>query len=315
MKKRFLLHERNEIACWFQVEKFRADGSITYLSPWFKNTILDVGLDALVNYPLSTSEAGAGGILQYANVGTDSTAPSTSQTGLLSFLASTRTDYGDVTTGYQTSGPVFKWIQKIYEFSVGSCTGNLTEVGLSRDSNSNYFNRQLFRDSNGDPTTITVLSDEGLRVTARVYLYSDINLDETVAGSFLLNSETTINTTREITNNFWTNAGIYGIIALNKTPSIRITTSGTAFDGGTGGSVTPQSYVSGSFYRDYEAYWAAGNFVGDIASVLFYCYHADHDAGGYQAPLTAFRLDPVISLADTQEFYITLRREWGRYAA
>lgn len=315
----FTFQEKSFVTCTFQAQKFRSDGTITYQGPVFSNLVLDVGLDELASRPYSVSDAGAGGVMSYVNVGDDNTDPSTSQSGLQSFVASTKERYGDESTGYDLSDPVHKWLEQTFEFEIGSCTGNLTEVGLSGKSNDDYFNRQLFRDDNGDPTTITVKDDEGLRITARGYLYGDIQPGDTENSSFTLTTDEgdeTIDVTREVTDEFWKEVTEYGMVAFNAPPPIRISEDDSGFTGGSEpDSISQKSYSSGDYYRDYEAKWKAGDFTGDIKSIRFPCNYAQSDAGGYSAGLSAFRLDPVIPIKDTEEFTVTLRRSWARYAS
>lgn len=314
----FTLQEKNYVACTFQAQKFRSDGTITYQGPVFSNLILNVGLDLLASAPLGFSGI-SDSSCRYVNVGEDNTDPATNQSGLLSHAASTDNTHGDVSTGYNTD-PCYKWVERTFEFSIGSCTGNLTEVGLSKVSNDDYFNRQLFRDNNGDPTTITVLEDEGLRITVRLYFYSDIQPGDTVSSSFTLSTDDgdeTIDVTREMTSDTdWLtefaagdqNIGYLGTHDADKSPYL--SEESDQFSGGTlPSSLSLLTYSSGDYYRDVEATWNAGKFIGDIASVHFLFFLTGSSARRF----TAFRLNPVISVEDTEEFTMTIRRAWARY--
>jgi hypothetical protein len=70
-------------------------------------------------------------------------------------------------------------------FRSGVAAGNISEVGLGWD-NSNLWNRALIKDANGDPTTITVLSDEYLDVVSEVRDYPA----QSITGSFNLLDKT-----------------------------------------------------------------------------------------------------------------------------
>lgn len=316
--------DRCLVGCKFQVQKFKGDGRITYNGPWFNNLVLDVGLDALASRVLGHASTCIG---RYVNVGTSSAIPSEEQSGLQSHLASTNETYGSTLEGYSTGDPIHRWSQKTHEFAIGTCTGNLTEVGLSYAPNSTYFNRQLFRDELGDPTTISVLEDEGLRVTSKLFVYGDLQPGETVEDSFTLETDdddssggSTITTTREMTSDAstssWLRSNDYvgelmapGYQDNRYSPAISADTE--TFEGTTCSSVTALAYTPGNFYRDFEAVWNAGRFVGNIATVSFF-YYPSRDTY-YGKPFTAFRLDPVIPLAETEQITITLRRAWGRY--
>jgi len=299
--------DKGFVACTFQAQKFRNDGTVTYQGPVFSNLILDVGLDLLATGPYGFT------ILQdFLNVGTDSTAPAIDQTGLLAYLASSDSVYSSI-SGYNTN-PAYRWRQATIEFAVGSCTGNLTELGLSHSPNTDYFNRQLFKDEAGAPTTITVLSDEGLRVTVTLYFYSNLAPGGSEIGSFLLNGTDTIDVTRELTTNTnWLSQWFYSnIVALTEmgTGMVRLSDSATGFSGTTASSVTPLSYTAGNFYQDWEAIWNAGRFVGDAASLMM---DIDNKASEYE--FSAFRFNPVIPVTNVEEIKFTIRRAWGRYAA
>lgn len=64
---------------------------------------------------------------------------------------------------------------------MGVAAGNLSEVGMGW-GNSNLWNRALIKDINGNPTTITILSDEYLDVVSEIRIYPT----PSVSGSFSL---------------------------------------------------------------------------------------------------------------------------------
>lgn len=129
------------------------------------NLVLDSGLDHVASYSIVTN--GGAGVARYAAVGTGSTAPATSQTGLDSEIARTSTlgvvSYPGVTT--ETANGVFE--HKIdREFGFAEANGNLTEWGFSPGSaGTSLFCRELFRDGSNNPITVTKTSSEKLRLT------------------------------------------------------------------------------------------------------------------------------------------------------
>ena len=64
-----------------------------------------------------------------------------------------------------------------FRFGQGVAAGNLTEVGIRSDAgpNSALFSRALIVDSGGNPTTLTILSDEYLDVTYELRFYPEMN--------------------------------------------------------------------------------------------------------------------------------------------
>jgi len=116
-------------------------------------------------------------------VGTGNSNPVASQVALDSFLAlTTATAAGAADTGgiQVTTAPYYWYGRRTWRFAVGVATGNISEVGLGW-GNSNLWNRALVKDTEGNPTTITVLADEYLDVISEVRIYPKES-----AGSFNL---------------------------------------------------------------------------------------------------------------------------------
>lgn len=143
---------------------------------WINNVVLDQGLNAL-----STTNSN---LLAYLSVGTGNSPPDVSQTSLDNVLAVTNTSSPtQPQNSYNFSEiPFYVAARKSFRFNAGVAVGNISELGLTSSSGSNglLFNRALVRDSNGNPTTITVLADEILDVIVEVRVY----LPETISGSF-----------------------------------------------------------------------------------------------------------------------------------
>lgn len=144
----------------------------------FKNLITDLGLD----------QVGVGRFCTYCFVGSGSAAPATTDTQLQNYLAYTGTQQvaatgtlqrGDVAQGYWVQGSI------TFRFGAGVAAGNISEVGVGNfepagmtSTNHRVSSRALVLDGFGNPTTITVLSDEVLDVTYAPrhypYLGSDV---------------------------------------------------------------------------------------------------------------------------------------------
>jgi len=122
---------------------------------WFKNLILDSGLNRL----------GTGTAVGYMQIGTGSTAPNVSDVALATWSAST----SDLQTGFPAtanSGSPLYISSKTwkYRFNAGSLNGNYTEVGIGWASTGNLFSRALILDGGGSPTTISIGPTEYLDV-------------------------------------------------------------------------------------------------------------------------------------------------------
>ena len=128
-----------------------------------KNLILDVGLNAL----------GTTSVVSACKVGTGVTPVAISQTDLATPLATTSTQQYS-STGRNSTTPYYTWGRRTFRFNQGAAAGNLTEVGVTYGGGSSLFSRALIVDSEGNPTTLTILSDEWLDVTYELRIYQDL---------------------------------------------------------------------------------------------------------------------------------------------
>lgn len=112
------------------------DGSIAQDNGWQKNLILDTGLINMGTYDASWSN--------YCHVGSNNTAPATSQTALFSWLG--RSDTSSITEdGGTPTGPNYEVTgYRKYRFNAGTATGTIREAGMGvNTSNSNLTTRIL----------------------------------------------------------------------------------------------------------------------------------------------------------------------------
>lgn len=162
------------------------------------NLILDQGLDQIATTKVKDQRDTLQSqlptyfpIIRYCAVGTDSTAPDPSQTGLGAEVA--RTDATFATETLTRPSPGTYQLTRFIEFDYSVANGNLTEWGFSSSASagSNLFNRALFTDSNGDPDTVTKTSSEKLRLTYTL----EISLSPVTwtAGSFTVANVGTVN--------------------------------------------------------------------------------------------------------------------------
>lgn len=120
---------------------------------WFDNLITNQGMNLI-----TTSSA----TLNCCQVGSSSIAPAFTDVALGSRIA------GVTSTAYVTTVDTtnrYSVISNTYTFPSGSAAGNIAEVGVGTAVAGNVlFSRALVLDSMGNPTTITVLTDEDLVV-------------------------------------------------------------------------------------------------------------------------------------------------------
>lgn len=159
------MNQHLNIICTFKAEVFNSEG-VTFSTGEFNNTVLDNGLLKLYDYSLSE-------MTKYVNIGNSNVDATSTQTGLLGRLYSCNTVFNGQEGPYSSLWPVCRGYTRVLQFAIGTCTGDFFEVGLSRLSNSDYFNRQKFKNSANQEILVRVKSDEGLRVTCNLKIAPD----------------------------------------------------------------------------------------------------------------------------------------------
>lgn len=134
-------------------------GTIDY--PWQDNMILDQGFVQL----LTSAQQQTPIFLNYISVGASSQPVQPTDTGCISPIARVLGNSGsNVRHGWSTAG-LFGWSRCTVSFPRGVAAGNISELTTNyANSNDSAMARALVRDAQGNPTTITVLSDEVLTV-------------------------------------------------------------------------------------------------------------------------------------------------------
>lgn len=164
----------------------------------FDNLILDSGLNRLAT----------GVAITACQVGSGSTTPAVNQTALAAHVAGTTT-FQAYTDTYNAGPPDYWESYRVFRFGTGVAAGNLAEVGVGwGTSGTTLFSRALILDALGNPTSLTILSDEVLDVYYRIRWYPP--MDDT-AGTVVLAGTTHDVTYRASgTNNasYWACAGV-----------------------------------------------------------------------------------------------------------
>lgn len=292
---------------FYKIEAVRPDGSKRLLADWFPNLVTDNGLNLI---------GATAGWLAWCSVGSGSTAPATTDTGLTTYVGSTSTKL--VTSrAAAASAPYYGTTTITYQFAAGVATGNLSEVGVGIASGGlDLFSHALILDGSGNPTTITVLSTEALDVTYQLQLYAS---SADVIGSVTINGVAYAYTWRasNVTNsNEWAVyfQGDQGGLILQQsgTGTIGAVTTSPAFTSQVGGatSVTYSTYGTGNFYIDttFTFGLSQGNATGGLNAFFFNGGAAYQSLGAFQCGLaTAIPKDSSHTLT------LTFRHSWGRY--
>lgn len=272
-------------------------------SPWFNNIITNQGLDYI----------GETSYLYGCRVGAGSATPLATDTALQSSVAYTNVEV-DRTDTYSNTSPYWSAIIITWRFAVGEAAGNLSEVGIFYDSDPNSCgSRALILDEFGDPTTITVLSNEILDVTyeARTYM-----LEDDITGSATIGEDEYDWTLRGA---LVAGGGQYGLFAHGASSQNGLTPCSGNIDTIIGeptgkgdyvayGSVN--SYVSGTYKRSqvFEFGLERNNF--DWQSLFFQTTLYT----GFLGPTFQIQLDPVLEKTNTKVVTLLLEVSWARYA-
>ncbi|WP_444919126.1 hypothetical protein [Microbulbifer sp. JMSA003] len=288
----------------FRVEKICRNGERVIAADWHKNLITDNGLNKLAT---STLE-----FIRYCQVGSGTATPAEGDTQLAGFIASAI--YTGSSDGRSTTpGNRYEWKRYTYQFDEGAVVGNISELGISPDNSGNLFSRALVKDSNGNPTTISVLADEILVVTYELRLYKP-------EGDFV-GSSNGYNYTARIAKcdsnydwslytakiSFFTGSSgnnhlkVYasGIGEIDSDPY----QSGYSSDSATPANVFTNSYVNGSFKL-------SGGAVFDLDEANFTIRSSRFCVGKMTFQV---EIDPPITKNNTQKLTLWHTISWGRY--
>lgn len=259
------------LAGFYSLKAIRPDGSERVLADWFENLILDAGLNRM----------GTGTFLDYAQVGTGSTAPAITDTALVARVGSSNT-INTSSTGAASSSPYYGYNRKTFRFAAGTATGNLSEVGVGWASTGSLFSRALIKDAFGDPTTITVLADEVLDVTYELRSYAPltdsapavVNISGTnytfVIRSAYATSVEAWAPENQAVGHASDSVGNFGQVVYNG--SIGSITSSPSGSSSNRTTVSNSAYANNSYQRDMTAVWDLnqGNVAGGITALHFY---------------------------------------------
>jgi hypothetical protein len=287
----------------YRAEIKRGDGTIEEL-PWFDNLITDLGLNRL-------GSDGSVQVINYVKVGTGTSTPVVTDTSLNAQVA--QVSLNNYTALNKGSPNYESEITITFIFAQGAVVGNITEVGIGWDTGTGLFSRALFKDTNGDPVSITLTAIDQLTLYYKVKVFPNLN---DVTGSFIVSGTTYNYTIRPaLINNFF-NAGhllnssnAFKILgtpeARNNSTVLAAITSypiGTSY-AGTAGAQKP--YVQNSYYADYSITWSISQGNAPTGLKVFCWQHGTHNT--YQMILD----NPIIK-NNTQVLTLNFRFSWGR---
>ena len=298
----------------------RADDTVRLDTGFFPNVITNLGLDAIGNNH---------DLFHYCAVGGGNSTPLNTNTKLDNFLAvgsqissESKYDYDPVrdTEFYKCSRTVG------YRFA-GLDNKNISEVGLVIDYRPELhsaFTRTLIKNSNGDPTVITVLSGEILELQYRLWQVFDLKDKDQVVTATIDGVEVPVNVKIRL-------AGVGGAFVGNNWGYHNVIGQGVAFGGsnyarfGTGeiGEITglisgetPGSYIGMSweayqpstYKRKFYVNASITETVLPIRSFLFFS-----GLGAYQVRFGTVGGDLPIDKTNQDILQLGFELSWGRY--
>lgn len=296
----------------YRFEKFKTDhegveipGSRQVVLDWFPNLITNSGLDAI-----GIDANGFG----YCDIGSGSTPPTVNDTALASHIAGVAWDGGTPSVaGIQSSSPFFGWRRTTFRFPAGVGTGNISEVGVRRDSSSALSSRALILDPSSNPTTISKQADESLDVIYELRMYPPTaDASGTVDFGNGLICDWTSRAANVTNINRWAPASQRGFTispnsALAYTGPLGLITGQPSGTADLLSSITKAAYTPGSYKLQFaiSASLSQGNVTGGINSIFI------TGGTGFQ-PDYQIEFDPKIPKDGTKTFTLQFEISWER---
>ncbi|UDL16965.1 hypothetical protein [Stenotrophomonas phage TS-10] len=174
-----MIHVEHALEGFYRTEILRPDGSVRFDSGLNHNMILDHGLNQM---GYST-----GSFANSCFVGTGTTPPQPTNNALQAQVMSAGTSQKTTTFGKELGeAKPYAWLQSVWTFTAATANVTLGEMGTGGNG-TELVTRSLLKDTDGNPTTITLLTGEVLRVTHVLRNYFDL-ADNT--GSFVVGGVT-----------------------------------------------------------------------------------------------------------------------------
>jgi hypothetical protein len=309
---------QTKLAGEYNIVVTKPDGTTTETG-WFKNLILDQGLDRV---------GVSGAVIPYCQLGTGTNAPDVTQVGLTARVAGQLySNSGSLPITVVNSGsPDYKSIHTIpYSFAQGAVVGNISEIGVGWAASGNVlFSRALISDTNGNPTTITCTSIDQLTVYYKLTFTPNTGVQ---TGTLDISGTTYSYSASMATAGSWMSVGNilvsgplayyeYGNPAYNSGWAPGTTTTlGPITSALTGvshgwmyGTPVVSPYTLGTYYRDTTYRLAVGdhNYASGIGG-----FAPDF---AYQDMPFKYVFTPAIPKDNTKTLDITVRISWGRAA-
>lgn len=289
----------------------KPDGTVSTDTGWFKNLIVNQGLDRIGN-------GGLNPIFNYCRVGTGNSTPAVTQTSLDAQIAASNA-IGAATSNTNEGAPLYRTtLVNTCVFPQGSVIGNITEVGIGwATTGTTLFSRALILDNLGFPTSITLVAIDQLTVYYRVRIVpplTDFSGSVTISGtpynytSRVASVGSFGNIQYLFTYDYFSSPGTSSTYAAGATLGAITAFGPTGTQSGTAGSVSNGSYTNGNYYKDSNWSWSItqGLATGGIQAIRF-SWGQTYQPFGFQV-----RFDTPIPKTNTNVLTLTMRFTWFR---
>jgi hypothetical protein len=279
-----------------------ATGGVVRETPWFDNIILDAGLNRW----------GTGTIITGAAIGTGTSTPAATETGLQSQTVFTTT-VGTGTGIVSGVTPNFNNTRTfIYRTALGALNGNFTEVGVGWASGS-MFSRALILDIGGNPTSIAVTSAQQLDIFYQLSIFpplTDFAATVGISGTDYGVTGRAAGVTSTAGTGAWsvgveeiTHLGRLNNVYTGGLGAITANPSGTSYSGAY--TAATNAYVNNSLSRTGSSSYSLtqGNLAGGARSVAA----AWAGIGSFQ-----YEFDPPIPKDATRSMVLNWSVTWAR---
>ncbi len=252
-------------------------GRVKLHLPWHKNTILDAGLNRRLVSSSNFVYYSSPTLFKYIAIGTDNTAPATTDTALIAEVS--RKIYNATLSTYSFATAYAPYFIVGAQWGTTEGNGDLKEVALCESSSGGVlWSRNLFRDEGGNPITVTKTSADILTVLCKTTIqrtsdtpYS-VTLDGRTVKGLILNTGLQNAVRLTNTSSEWWNTSNRNLTAgtNNTDPSpTQVGIQGSNL--GTSDSVVYSAGISGppDFYREglysFLSYQGIGS-IGEVCS-------------------------------------------------
>ena len=307
---------------YFHVQLINAETGLIKQELRFKNRLTNGCLDGIGSGLFSIGLTVGFNALA---VGTGNSTPLVTNTSLDNELVRTTSDGGIADVVGSNSSPEYAFVRRTRVFTTAQANGNLRELGFfTSPSGGTLMNRSLFRDSAGNPTTIVKTSQDILVVIYEWRLSAPQN-DQTGSLLYFNNTESS----NWILRPQGVNQSTHWVIAplsmgdwIDNDDELAYFSNSTFFNTRTGintpagsagdiTSVTPQTYIPGTYQRDvnYQLGILDGNLSGGISLFVFTPWTLNQLDRRY---LYQMSFDPPLLKNNVRQIDFTIRYTWDR---